>query len=222
MSKNIEQVAFDIPWDSIINLVGVVITVILSAYISNVVSKRSIESEIKKVEYQYKLESKKDNANFINKLKLEKLAELYELLGQYGRFNTKVTLQIKRILRTAPLDKISEDQKLRFVEERRIIEKEFEEKNIMRQISINVSYFPTMIDLWATLSATQSRIVSMYIDQILGLKEVKNNNYVSYKIPDDYTLDQFEKDLELVSKMIMDFIQTIEKEIGGIMNELEK
>lgn len=222
MSKNIEQVAFDIPWDSIINLVGVVITVILSAYISNVVSKRSIESEIKKVEYQYKLESKKDNANFINKLKLEKLAELYELLGQYGRFNTKVTLQIKRILRTAPLDKISEDQKLRFVEERRIIEKEFEEKNIMRQISINVSYFPTMIDLWATLSATQSRIVSMYIDQILGLKEVKNNNYVSYKIPDDYTLDQFENDLEVVSKMIMDFIQTIEKEIGGIMNELEK
>lgn len=222
MSKNIEQVAFDIPWDSIINLVGVVITVILSAYISNVVSKRNIESEIKKVEYQYKLELKKDNANFINKLKLEKLAELYELLGQYGRFNTKVTLQIKRILRTAPLDKISEDQKLRFVEERRIIEKEFEEKNIMRQISINVSYFPTMIDLWATLSATQSRIVSMYIDQILGLKEVKNNNYVSYKIPDDYTLDQFDNDLEVVSKMIMDFIQTIEKEIGGIMNELEK
>lgn len=222
MSKNIEQVAFVIPWDSIINLVGVVITVILSAYISNVVSKRNIESEIKKVEYQYKLESKKDNANFINKLKLEKLAELYELLGQYGRFNTKVTLQIKRILRTAPLDKISEDQKLRFVEERRIIEKEFEEKNIMRQISINVSYFPTMIDLWATLSAKQSRIVSMYIDQILGLKEVKNNNYVSYKIPDDYTLDQFENDLEVVSKMIMDFILTIEKEIGGIMNELEK
>ncbi|WP_461198045.1 hypothetical protein [Enterococcus sp. N249-2] len=222
MSKNIEQVAFDIPWDSIINLVGVVITVILSAYISNVVSKRSIESEIKKVEYQYKLESKKDNANFINKLKLEKLAELYELLGQYGRYNTKITLQINRVLRIARLDKISEDQKLRFVEERRIIEREFEEKNVMRQISINVSYFPKMIDLWATLSATQSRVVSMYIDQILGLKEFNNNNYVSYKIPDDYTLDQFENDLEVVSKMIMDFIQIIEKEIGGIMNELEK
>ncbi|GEM_PF-2763414 len=222
MSKNIEQVAFDVPWDSIINLIGVVITVFLSAYISNIVSKRSIESEIKKVEYQYKLESKKDNANFINKLKLEKLADLYELLVQYGRYNTKATLQINRILRIAPLDKISEDQKLIFLQERRIVEKEFEEKNIMRQISINISYFPKMVGLWTSLSSTQSRVVSMYIDQILGLKEFNNNNYVSYKIPDDYTLDQFENDLEVVSKMIMDFIQTIEKEIGGIMNELEK
>jgi len=222
VSKNIEQVAFDVPWDSIINLIGVVITVFLSAYISNIVSKRSIESEIKKVEYQYKLESKKDNANFINKLKLEKLADLYELLVQYGRYNTKATLQINRILRIAPLDKISEDQKLIFLQERRIVEKEFEEKNIMRQISINISYFPKMVGLWTSLSSTQSRVVSMYIDQILGLKEFNNNNYVSYKIPDDYTLDQFENDLEVVSKMIMDFIQTIEKEIGGIMNELEK
>lgn len=222
MSSNIDPVLYNIPWDSIINLIGVVITVILSAYISNLVSKRSIESEIKKVEYQYKLESKKDNSNFINKLKLEKLAELYELIGQYGRFNTKATIQINRILHTATLDKISEDQKQKFIEERRIIEQEFEEKNIMRQISINVSYFPKMTGLWTTLSATQSRIVSMYIDQILGLKEFKNNRYASFKIPDDYTLDQFENDLQEVSNLIVNFLQTIEKEIGSIMNDLEK
>ena len=49
MNSNIDPVLYNIPWDSIINLIGVVITVILSAYISNLVSKRSIESEIKKL-----------------------------------------------------------------------------------------------------------------------------------------------------------------------------
>ena len=110
MNSNIDPVLYNIPWDSIINLIGVVITVILSAYISNLVSKRSIESEIKKLSININW-SQKDNSNFINKLKLEKLAELYELIGQYGRFNTKATIQITRILHTATLDKISEDQK---------------------------------------------------------------------------------------------------------------
>ena len=39
MNSNIDPVLYNIPWDSIINLIGVVITVILSAYISNLVSK---------------------------------------------------------------------------------------------------------------------------------------------------------------------------------------
>ncbi|MDT2808183.1 hypothetical protein [Vagococcus lutrae] len=88
--------------DAKLTFTGAILTVIVSsllaAWTSYMVTKKSlkvekenfdkqIESELSKIKVQYMFEQKRDSINYLNQFKLEKLAELYELVGQFGRYN---------------------------------------------------------------------------------------------------------------------------------------
>ncbi|WP_237558943.1 hypothetical protein [Enterococcus mundtii] len=220
------------PSDSI-GLIGSILTVLLSGYISNKVSKknikneqvkidRQIKSEIDKLELQYKYSQKLNNSDFLYRFKLEKLAVLYELVGQFGRHDAEVSLKIESLLRKNKIEDITENQKNDFIMMRTKLEEDFFEKNVMRKITINMSYFPSIKEHWLYASSLKFKVIDMYPDQILGLLTIKDSAYFDNKIPDDYTLKQYIDDIRRVRLEIQSVLEEIENEIGRIMIEMER
>ncbi|MDT2837289.1 hypothetical protein P7H50_10450 [Enterococcus durans] len=216
-----------------IGLFTSILTVLLSGYISNQVSKKNIKneqikidkqikSEIDKLEIQYKYSQKLNNADFLYRFKLEKLAALYELVGQFGRHNAEVSFKIESLLRNNKLEEIDEKQKIDFKNKRTELEKNFFEKNVMRKITINMSYFPSIKKYWLYVSSLKFKVVDIYPDQILGLLEIKDPRHNADKIPDNYTLQQYIDDIHKVRLEIQIVLDKIENEIGKIMMEMEK
>lgn len=72
----------------IINISGVAISAFVAFIVAKLQSKnaerqidKQIKGEVEKIKIQYELEQKRDNINFLNKFKLEKLTELYDLVA---------------------------------------------------------------------------------------------------------------------------------------------
>lgn len=219
-------------FDGFLGLVGAVITVALSGFISNVVTNKNIknerenlnkqmDAELERIKQEYVYSQKLSNSNFLYKFKLEKLAELYELVGQYSRYNAKLTILIRRLFRGHKIEDITDQQKNTFVEDRTLIEDEFFNRNVMRQISIIVSYFPDLKDVW-TNTTKQHNIIESYPDQILGLVNITNPEFFDRKIPEYYSRNDFEKDLDNVNLLNINLLTAIETEISTIMIEMEK
>ncbi|MDT2758491.1 MULTISPECIES: hypothetical protein [Enterococcus] len=215
-----------------VGLIGSILTVLLSGYISNKVSKRNIASEqakidkqitseIEKLRIQYEYSQKLNNSNFLYRFKLEKLADLYELVVQYARNNAQVSLEIESLLRNTKIDDITDEQKSRFKDYRTQIEDDFFNRNVMRKITINMAYFPRIKKQWVYASSLKFRIIDLYIDQILGLLEITDPVKFDKKIPDNYTIGQFLDDIHQVSYETQSILDSIENEVGRLMMEME-
>ncbi|GEL68198.1 hypothetical protein [Marinilactibacillus psychrotolerans] len=171
---------------------------------------------------QYHLEQKRDNNNnYLNKFKIEKLAELYELLGQFGRYNTEITLLIQNFLRESQLHFEKEDIDL-FKKKRDQIEKRFFDRNTMREISVLVNYFPITRIKWETIVKLQLKYVTIYPDQIIGSLIIKQDRFENFKIPDNYTLKNYFDDLELIQIKSIDLLEHVTKETEYILNKLSE
>lgn len=216
----------------LIGLLGSISAVLLSGYISNKVSKRNIASEqakidkqitseIEKVRIQYEYSQKLNNSNFLYRFKLEKLADLYELVGQYGRNNAQVSLEIESLLRDTKINDLTDEQKSKFKDFRTQIEDDFFNRNVMRKITINMAYFPRIKKQWIYASSLKFRIIDLYTDQILGLLKITDPVKFDKKIPNDYTLGQFLDDVHHVSYETQNILDLIENEIGRLMMEME-
>lgn len=216
----------------LIGLLGSISAVLLSGYISNKVSKRNIASEqakidrqitseIEKLRIQYEYSQKLNNSNFLYRFKLEKLADLYELVGQYGRNNAQVSLEIESLLRDTKINDLTDEQKSEFKNFRTQIEDEFFNRNVMRKITINMAYFPRIKKQWMYASSLKFRIIDLYTDQILGLLKITDPVKFDKKIPDEYTLGQFLDDIHRVSYETQSILDLIENEIGSLMMEME-
>ncbi|MFC4770959.1 hypothetical protein [Enterococcus hermanniensis] len=215
-----------------IGLIGSILTVLLSGYISNKVSKRNIvseqakidkqiTSEIEKLRIQYEYSQKLNNSNYLYRFKLEKLADLYELVVQYARNNAQVSLEIESLLRNTKINDITDEQKSRFKDYRTQIEDDFFNRNVMRNITINMAYFPRIKKQWVYVSSLKFRIIDLYIDQILGLLKITDPVKFDKKIPDNYTLGQFLDDIHRVSYETQNILDLIENEVGRLMMEME-
>lgn len=216
----------------LIGLLGSISAVLLSGYISNKVSKRNIASEqakidkqitseIEKLRIQYEYSQKLNNSNFLYRFKLEKLADLYELVGQFGRNNAQVSIEIESLLQETKIDDITDEQKNRFKEYRTQIEDDFFNRNVMRKITINMSYFPHIKKQWMHASSLKFRIIDLYTDQILGLLTITDPAKFDHKIPEYYTLRQFIDDIHRVRYEAQSVLDSIENEIGRLMIEME-
>lgn len=227
----------DVTPDALLDFIGAVITIVISSMLavwtSYMMTKKSlkadqenlekqIESELSNIKVQYMFEQKRDSINYLNQFKLEKLAELYELVGQFGRYNTQLSMQIELLLRENKIEEISDALKENFKEEREKIEKNFFDRNTMRTITIKMSYFTKIKDKWNRVSSLHNKFVAHYPDEILRLVEIKNPEFFDLKIPEDYTINRFFKDLKVVRTGISDVLDDIENEIGLIMNRMEK
>lgn len=217
--------------DAWATLFGSLLGIIISAIVSNIVSTKNIKSqqenidrqinaEVEKIEIQYRLEQKRDNINYLNKFKIEKLAELYELIGQYARYSTKLNLLIQEFFRKNPSLSFDEEEVALFKDNRAKIEEDFFEKNIMRKITILVAYFPNLRKKWEELTSYQSRYIDYLPDQIIGTLVIKQDGYDMYKIPENYTLKKYLDDLQSVNLVILNLIKSIEDEIEIVMNFL--
>ncbi|MFL2117797.1 hypothetical protein ACEN4P_09180 [Marinilactibacillus psychrotolerans] len=221
-----------IPIDALMGLIGSFGGIIVSAIVSYIVSKNNIKSqkesidkqidaEIEKIRMQYQLEQKRDNNNYLNKFKIEKLAELYELLGQFGRYNTEITLLTQNFLRESQLYFEEKDIDL-FKRKKDQIEKRFFDRNTMREISILVNYFPKIRIKWETIVKLQLKYVTVYPDQIIGSLIIKQDRYENFKIPDNYTLNNYFDDLELIQIKSIDLLEHVTKETEYILNKLSE
>lgn len=214
-------------------ILTVVVSSLLAAWTSYMVTKKSlkveqenfdkqIESELSKIKVQYLFEQKRDSINYLNQFKLEKLAELYELVGQFGRYNGQLSMQIEKLIRKNKIEEISDEKKEVFKKERTKIEQEFFDRNIMRTITIRMSYFSKIKGKWNQVNSMHNRIVASYPDQILQLVEIKNPEYFDLIIPDGYTINDFLEDLKIVRNGIFEVLDEIENEIGVTMESMEK
>lgn len=209
-----------------------IITSIISAVIAYFVSKQQVKSserrldkeinaEIKKVKYQYELEQKRDDSNFLNKFKLEKLAKLYELIGRYGRYNTRKINLIRQLSLFNNDRQLTDDEIDDYLDERKEIEDEEFSENLIRQITIEVCYFSEIREEWNKIHSYNFKIIDIYIDQILGHLAIKDEKYFINKIPENYTLNNYLKDIERSYIYYINLIESIEKEIVVIMSKLE-
>ena len=116
----------------IINISGIVVSAFVAFIVAKLQSKnaerqldKQIEAEIEKIKIQfnaevekikiqYALEQKRDNINFLNKFKLEKLTELYDLVTQYLRCVTVIINLFDKLVRSSPLSEITNDEKSNF------------------------------------------------------------------------------------------------------------
>ena len=106
----------------IINISGIVVSAFVAFIVAKLQSKnaeqldKQIEAEIEKIKIQfnaevekikiqYALEQKRDNINFLNKFKLEKLTELYDLVTQYLRCVTVIINLFDKLVRSSRLVK---------------------------------------------------------------------------------------------------------------------
>lgn len=227
----VSKIINSITSDAWATLFGSLLGIIISAIVSNIVSTKNIKSqqenidrqinaEVEKIEIQYRLEQKRDNINYLNKFKIEKLAELYELIGQYARYSTKLNLLIQEFFRKNPSLSFDEEEVALFKDNRTKIEEDFFEKNIMRKTTILVAYFPNLRKKWEELISYQSRYIDYLPDQIIGTLVIKQDGYDMYKIPENYTLKNYLDDLQSVNLVILNLIKSIEDEIEIVMNFL--
>lgn len=235
--NNISEIFKNATPDAVLTFTGAMLTVVISSLLavlsSYMMTKKSlkveqknfekqIQSELSKIKVQYMFEQKRDSVNYLNQFKLEKLAELYELVGQFGRYNAQLTMQIEKLIRMNKLEEISDEVKGNFKKERTRIEKEFFDKNTMRTITIRMSYFTKIKNKWNQVSSMHNRVVANYPDQILRLVEIKNPEYFDLIIPDEYTINDFLEDLKIVRNGIFEVLDEIENEIGLTMENMEK
>lgn len=213
-------------------IIAAIITSAISALIAYIVSKKQAESTekqldkeisagIKKVKYEYELEQKRDDSNFVNKFKLEKLAHLYELIGRYERYNTRKKILIKNFLVFNKHKEITDKEVDSYIEKRDIIETEEFSENINRKITIEVCYFPKIKKEWEEAASYNLKIIDLYIDQMLGRLEIKDEKHSGKKIPKNYSLNEFLNDIEISDLNSANIMESIEEEIEIIMSKLE-
>ncbi len=212
----------------IVNLLGIAVSALVAFIVAKVQSKnaeiqldKQIKAEVEKIKIQYELEQKRDNINFLNKFKLEKLTELYDLVAQNLRYINKVTLLFEKLLRGKQLSEISKEEIDIFLKERNIIEEEYFEKGITKQISIATNYFPNFKNKWEQISYLEHKIIHLYPDQILGTLTIKREEYSRFLLPDNYTLNNYLEDTRGVQSEYLSYIEIIAKEIGNVMDSLE-
>lgn len=212
----------------IVNLLGIALSALVAFIVAKVQSKnaeiqldKQIKAEVEKIKIQYELEQKRDNINFLNKFKLEKLTELYDLVAQNLRYINKVTLLFEKLLRGKQLSEISKEEIDIFLKERNIIEEEYFEKSITKQISIATNYFPNFKNKWEQISSLEHKIINLYPDQILGTLTIKREEYSRFLLPDNYTLNNYLEDTRGVQSEYLSYIEIIAKEIGNVMDSLE-
>ena len=223
----------------IINISGIVVSAFVAFIVAKLQSKnaerqldKQIEAEIEKIKIQfnaevekikiqYALEQKRDNINFLNKFKLEKLTELYDLVTQYLRCVTVIINLFDKLVRSSPLSEITNDEKKKFFKERTIIEDEYFEKGLAKQITMVTNYFPNLKNEWEQISSLEYRIISLYPDQILGTLTIKREEYSRFLLPDNYTLNNYLEDTRGVQSEYLSYIEIIAKEIGNVMDSLE-
>lgn len=222
--------------DAKLTFTGAILTILVSsllaAWTSYTVTKKSlkveqenfdkqIESEIEKMKVQYMFEQRRDSINFLNQFKLEKLAELYELVSQFGRYNSQLTIQIEDLIRIKKIEQISDEEKESFKKERTRIEDNFFDRNTMRKITISMSYFTEIKHKWNRVICMHTKVVAHYPDQIFHLYEIKKPEYFDLLIPKGYTKNDFIKDLDNVRSGIIELLDEIDNEIGLIMKNME-
>nr|WP_321292696.1 hypothetical protein [uncultured Trichococcus sp.] len=223
----------------IINISGVVVSAVVAFIVAKLQSKsaerqldKQIEAEVEKIKIQfnaevekikiqYELEQKRDNINFLNKFKLEKLTELYDLVTQHLRYVTVIINLFDKLVRSSPLDEIKNDEKNNFFKERTIIEDEHFEKGLTKQITMATNYFPILKNEWEQISSLEYRIISLYPDQILGDLTIKSEEYSKFILPTDYTLHDYLEDVQRVQSRYLTYMELIAKEIGNTMDGLE-
>lgn len=223
----------------IINISGIVVSAFVAFIVAKLQSKnaerqldKQIEAEIEKIKIQfnaevekikiqYALEQKRDNINFLNKFKLEKLTELYDLVTQYLRCVNVIINLFDKLVRSSPLSEITNDEKKKFFKERTIIEDEYFEKGLAKQITMVTNYFPNLKNEWEQISSLEYRIISLYPDQILGTLTIKREEYSKFTLPTDYTLNDYLEDVQRVEMRYLSYMELIAKEIGNIMDGLE-
>lgn len=212
----------------IINISGVAMSAFVAFIVAKLQSKNSerqldkqIMAEVEKIKIQYELEQKRDNINFLNKFKLEKLAELYDLVAQNLRYVTRITILFQELLRSKPHDEISIDEINNFLKERTIIEDEHFEKSLTKQITIVTNYFPNLKSEWERISSLEHRIIDLYPDQILGTLNINREEYSEFMLPIDYTPNDYLADTRRVQNEYLSYMDQIAKGIGNIMDGLE-
>ena len=223
----------------IINISGVVVSAFVAFIVTKLQSKNAerqldkqieaelekikiqFNAEVEKIKMQYELEQKRDNINFLNKFKLEKLTELYDLVSQNLRYVNRITFLFEELLRSKRLDEISKDEKNIFLKARTIIEDEHFEKSLTKQITIATNYFPNLKNEWEKICSLENKIITLYPDQILGTLIIKREEYSRFTLPTGYTLNDYLEDTRRVQSEYISYMDLIAKEIGNIMDGLE-
>lgn len=227
----VNDIESTISLDAWIDLLGVVLTVILSAIVSNAVAKKNIKSqqenldkqidaEIQKLKIQYKYEQQRDNTNFINKLELEKLSELYELTARYGRLSNQIILAFKHLIRIKEEDRTEEDFD-QYFKLRDHYEQELDNQNISRSITILINFVPDLRREWEDISKFQLRVSLTYPHQILGNKI--NKRYFEYEeLPEHYTLSEYEEDADRFLIMTNGMLEKISERTSEVVRSMRK
>ncbi|GMG69254.1 hypothetical protein [Tetragenococcus halophilus] len=208
------SVPIEVWFNFAINILVVLISVIGSGIVSFIVARRNaktdkenidkqINAKVAEIDRQYEFEQRKDNHNFLYRFKLEKLAELYDLVAQYGRHCEQLRIQIESLIRnqesdkkTSPVENISDKEKEEYKNKKEIMEKKFFESNIMREITRDMAYFPEFNGLWKEINHEFNLYLGLYPEQILGLLVIKNPKGYYAIIPEEYTVNKYFDDLD--------------------------
>lgn len=134
------------------SLIGAIIPAIVAYWVSkmNIKSEKEninkqILAESRRLEIQYELAQKRDNTNYLNRFKIEKLAELNELVTIFLRYDTKLTnLNEETIRRNLKENGVifTQERIDSFKAKRNEIEQIFYDEGIMKRITMMVIYFP--------------------------------------------------------------------------------
>lgn len=221
-------------------LIVVLIGAIIPAIVSYIVSKmniknekeninKQIEAEIKRVKTQYKLAQKKDNKNYLNKLKVEKLAELYPAVVKFTREINKISEftvnSINYFENSIPL----KEDELKVYKK---IKKDIENKNIdhklINKISVLAVYFPEIKKQWDTILFRYALYTEVYFEYLLeGEKDLENEYNIYdelyegiYDVPEKYDLAQYKRDIKDLNHKTKELVNLISSEINQTMNIL--
>lgn len=228
-----------IDWNKIIT---VLVTAIIPAIISFIVSKmniktekeninKQIEAEIKKVKIQYELAQKKDNANYLNKLKVEKLAKLYPAVA---KFNNGIAILSEFTINSIDYFKnsipLSEEEINIYKNEREEIKNMYIDENLIAEISTLAVYFPNIKEEWDTVIFRYPLYIEIYPKYLLkGEKdlEVQYRIYEElykgiYDMPKNYNINKCKQDLENLNLRTKNIGNLISEEINKTMNTLNE
>lgn len=120
------------------------------------------------------------------------------------------------------LKEISNEEKNYYLEQRAKIEKDFFEKSVFRKITITMCYFPKIKSKWDRVFSLHNRIVNLYSDQVLGFTVYNNSEYPEFIIPEDYNIEKYLEDLDILDQELANVMDKIQIEISEIIVAMEK
>lgn len=169
---------------------GYIIAALIGASVTIIVNWYQVKKNIERIQYQFDLEQKRENKDFVIKLKLEKSSELIEKVSELSGMNMVVFSYL--------INKDT-DAKQAYVDKFYVL---------MREITVLVNYFPDSKNAWDDFKKSNDDIVSVKIASpiINNAKVIIDNAFT------EETLANSEK--------LNDFFKLVSAEIDKIMNEL--